>query len=109
MTVTAAGPGDSDRALQEIVEEVQETEAGQVVEELVHMIQDPRSVPFLSWRLAGGKYFHQSRRVERVRELFLVIPRLSNDAEVLTATMIRFVEQPRFRLDLGTGEGKTVR
>ena len=42
-------------------------------------------------------------------ELFLVIARLSNDAEVLTATMIRFVEQPRFKMDLSLGGGKTVR
>ena len=42
-------------------------------------------------------------------ELFLVIARLSNDAEVLTATMIRFVEQPRFKMDLTEDGGKRVR
>ena len=32
-----------------------------------------------------------------------------NDEEVLTATMIRFVEQPRFKMDLISDGGKRVR
>ena len=42
-------------------------------------------------------------------ELFLVIARLSNDAEVLTATMIRFVDEPRLDMDLSDVGGEMVR
>ena len=33
----------------------------------------------------------------------------NDDAEVLTANMIRFVEQPRFKMDLTSDGGKRVR
>ena len=42
LTVTGASPGDSDQDLQQIVQDVQDTETGHMVEQLVHMIQDPR-------------------------------------------------------------------
>ena len=41
-TVAGTSPGDSDQDLQEIVQDVQDTETGHMVEQLVHMIQDPR-------------------------------------------------------------------